>query len=874
MSSVATGHHAEGMSVSRLADYFFVAGVHDDNILPTYEAAKGGSTSATDGFHYYHQQEQAASNGQCILSELSSSSAPSSPGDKIEGRKRGFSLPKSLSEYPRDSLHGVLDHVQAVIDNFDKERDTVRDTVIAVHDHNGLAEKFKASTQINHRKSLDTGHSKPLQRSKTWRHMADTAGYKPRHVYASTRRQVSLPTIKQEPIPLLNILDVKYTPTVLMRYPKQDYSPNEPFPSYVAMAMTDDSGEIIYGSCIVFYEPLAPKLRESVNQAIKEWVKANMSSSTVEYAQHLQAKILQEQQKLEEYRTELASLMTVSTTASVQAKREELEELIRTSHENMELYKELVEPVKMAICDAEQIWVPKSVGILGRLPWHDLYGDWLRIMLDSVVGVRGRKKHGSTLNIESVVYNFIREVPLPPPGRFEIGLTINQRPLFFSRPPINQVPLLKNFSLFPLFRALSPHLILAVLETLLSEGKVLFLSQYPGMLSLACESFRYLLFPLYWQFVFIPVLPEKLLTCLQAPVPYIIGFQGDMDDLEDHIPEDACIVNLDRNTMHHSQPAMLIPERQRRKLQASMGQYASMHTRSRVPYGVPLTTRETFPNGRLLLQCLRPKSQDPFISPAQPRSSESSDLHSIRSHPPSTLSRPLSGFWSVNGSSRTSNDSSISLPAMIDLPAPSMPQFPGFAKLASNPQGTVSSTSLHMQNVNSTQAAARSQRQSMPTQGITEHNQGTVGYSRHSEPPKLKQSSSITDDIAAHHASENKSKKRLSQLMSKPRAVFQNHQEPMDSPNFSATRFTAMSDTDLPAGYHTPVQEVTRRVKYMEGHVMTEVLPPEFPTLHGHRCLCGKQIIPECHDTALRSGMYMRCQVTGDRFPINIDIPN
>lgn len=40
--------------------------------------------------------------------------------------------------------------------------------------------------------------------------------------------------------------------------------------------------------------------------------------------------------------------------------------------------------------------------------------------------------------------NLIDEVPLPPPGRFEIGLSINQRPLFFSRPPINEVPILKN----------------------------------------------------------------------------------------------------------------------------------------------------------------------------------------------------------------------------------------------------------------------------------------------------------------------------------------------------------------------------------------------------------------------------------------------
>lgn len=79
------------------------------------------------------------------------------------------------------------------------------------------------------------------------------------------------------------------------------------------------------------------------------------------------------------------------------------------------------------------------------------------------------------------------------------------------------------------------------------------------MLSLACETFRYLLFPFYWHFVFIPVLPEKLLTCLQviygtispqhtngftdvygkAPVPYIVGFQGTMEEVESYVSEEV-----------------------------------------------------------------------------------------------------------------------------------------------------------------------------------------------------------------------------------------------------------------------------------------------------------------------------------------------
>jgi hypothetical protein len=38
-----------------------------------------------------------------------------------------------------------------------------------------------------------------------------------------------------EPEVIPSIFDVKYTPTILTRYPQNDYSPEEPFPAYAAM---------------------------------------------------------------------------------------------------------------------------------------------------------------------------------------------------------------------------------------------------------------------------------------------------------------------------------------------------------------------------------------------------------------------------------------------------------------------------------------------------------------------------------------------------------------------------------------------------------------------------------------------------------------
>ena len=40
--------------------------------------------------------------------------------------------------------------------------------------------------------------------------------------------------------------------------------------------MTDENGSTINGTCVIFYERLAERLVEPVNEAIQDWVKENM----------------------------------------------------------------------------------------------------------------------------------------------------------------------------------------------------------------------------------------------------------------------------------------------------------------------------------------------------------------------------------------------------------------------------------------------------------------------------------------------------------------------------------------------------------------------------------------------------------------------
>ncbi|KAF5897342.1 DENN domain-containing protein 1A isoform X3, partial [Clarias magur] len=59
-----------------------------------------------------------------------------------------------------------------------------------------------------------------------------------------------------------------------------------------------------------------------------------------------------------------------------------------------------------------------------------------------------------------------------------------------------------------------------------------------------------LLFPMYWQHVYIPVLPQHLLDYCCAPMPYLIGVHASlMEKVQAMALDDVVILNVDTNTL-------------------------------------------------------------------------------------------------------------------------------------------------------------------------------------------------------------------------------------------------------------------------------------------------------------------------------------
>ncbi|KAF9114595.1 hypothetical protein BGX27_010351 [Mortierella sp. AM989] len=275
-----------------------------------------------------------------------------------------------------------------------------------------------------------------------------------------------------------------FSPIVTCRYPETDWQDAEPFPSFLPMfcfpaelsfrmsdekppttyhsfVLTQETGGRSYAMCVTMYERLPPRMHQQFDAICQRWTRSHMSESEIEYAKAIKSKIFLEKKSLKSLQLQLREEKTIGHRArQIQLKREILD-----SEEKLSLLSDQMKPWRGLFVEAEDAWIPRCIGLVSAVPYHYLLRDWL---LAVVVGCSGGVEHPgmspSSLRLESYVKNLIHEVNLPPLGKIEIGITVNNRLIYASRPAINTVPIVRNFSLFPLFRCLTAEDIVTVIE--------------------------------------------------------------------------------------------------------------------------------------------------------------------------------------------------------------------------------------------------------------------------------------------------------------------------------------------------------------------------------------------------------------------------
>lgn len=156
----------------------------------------------------------------------------------------------------------------------------------------------------------------------------------------------------------------------------------------------------------------------------------------------------------------------------------------------------------------------------------------------------------------------------------------------------------QNFAMWPLFCCLSIPNIVGVVEAAVSPTRrIIFVSHYPAMLTVAAETIRYCVRVYEWSGLYVPVVHARHAKDLvQEPGPYILGITAECRTLFT-APSDALVVDLDRNFVLTSSPPTAFSPSQRTKTinrltQALNGDVA--------PSGVPQHLRSAYGGGKLI----------------------------------------------------------------------------------------------------------------------------------------------------------------------------------------------------------------------------------------------------------------------------------
>ncbi|XP_042320111.1 DENN domain-containing protein 2D [Sceloporus undulatus] len=149
----------------------------------------------------------------------------------------------------------------------------------------------------------------------------------------------------------------------------------------------------------------------------------------------------------------------------------------------------------------------------------------------------------------AVIYPFmqgLRESPFPAPGK---TVTIKS---FIPDSGTEQIELtrpldshLEHVEFQALLQHLSPEKILLIFASAVLERRIVFLAEELSSLSKCIHAAAALLYPFNWAHTYIPVVPEKLLSTVCCPTPFMVGIQKRyLDEVLDQPMEEVLLVDL------------------------------------------------------------------------------------------------------------------------------------------------------------------------------------------------------------------------------------------------------------------------------------------------------------------------------------------
>ncbi|XP_048716460.1 DENN domain-containing protein 1B isoform X3 [Caretta caretta] len=199
--------------------------------------------------------------------------------------------------------------------------------------------------------------------------------------------------------------------------------------------------------------------------------------------------------------------------------------------------------------------------IVSYLPWFEVYYKLLNTLADYLA-----KEQENDLNdmLKSLYSHPVPKANTP------VSLNVNQEMFFASEQVLKNQPYLVSHSYFitpdvtglptiPESRNLTEYFVavdvnnmMQLYASMLHERRIIITSSKLSTLTACVHGSAALLYPMYWQHIYIPVLPPHLLDYCCAPMPYLIGVHLSLiERVKNRSLEDVVMLNVDTNTLEN-----------------------------------------------------------------------------------------------------------------------------------------------------------------------------------------------------------------------------------------------------------------------------------------------------------------------------------
>ncbi|XP_077934360.1 DENN domain-containing protein 1B isoform X3 [Halichoerus grypus] len=173
------------------------------------------------------------------------------------------------------------------------------------------------------------------------------------------------------------------------------------------------------------------------------------------------------------------------------------------------------------------------------LPWFEVYYKLLNTLADYLA-----KELENDLN-ETLKSLYSHPVPK---ANTPVSLSVHS---YFIAPDVTGLPTIpESRNLTEYFVAVDVNNMLQLYASMLHERRIIITSSKLSTLTACVHGSVALLYPMYWQHIYIPVLPPHLLDYCCAPMPYLIGIHSSLiERVKNKSLEDVVMLNVDTNTL-------------------------------------------------------------------------------------------------------------------------------------------------------------------------------------------------------------------------------------------------------------------------------------------------------------------------------------